>query len=136
MITKIKVISYIYRHHKSEILVFNHRDFPEAGTQVVGGSVEIGEDHISALVREVFEESGLIVLVEDFKKVGETQYQRKDKPELNHRYYFEMHSHGLPESWSHVVKSDGQDNGMVFEFFWLSIKAAKQKLDGSFGELL
>jgi 8-oxo-dGTP pyrophosphatase MutT (NUDIX family) len=138
LLVKIKVIAYIYRkrNDQTEVLVFSHADFPEAGIQVVGGTLEEGEDHILALVREILEESGLIVSANDFKKVGETQYQRKDKPELNHRHYFKMHSNGLPDKWSHIVKSTGLDNGMQFDFFWLSTKEAREILTGNFGELL
>ncbi len=133
---KTKVISYIYRNNKTEILVFTHQSFPEAGVQVVGGTLETGEEHIPALVREVFEESGLVVKASDFKKIGVTEYHRKDKPEINHRHYFEMESIGLPETWTHIVVSDGEDNGLLFDFFWLKVGEARSRLVGNFGELL
>lgn len=42
---KLKVYAYVTRHHPphTQVLVFGHMDFPEAGTQVPGGSVEEGE---------------------------------------------------------------------------------------------
>ncbi len=133
---KTKVISYIFRNAGREILVFDHADFPEAGTQVVGGTLEAGEDLRVALAREVLEESGLVIAPLAFSKVGETTYHRKDRPEVNFRHYFSYHSENLPDSWSHVVKSSGEDNAMVFDFFWLPIERAKSVLDGNFGELL
>ncbi|MBC7429794.1 MAG: NUDIX domain-containing protein [Bacteriovorax sp.] len=135
---KAKVIAYIFRmkNNQKEILVFAHKDFPEAGIQVIGGSVEKGEAFAFALVREILEESGLIVQESDFKKIGLTEYQRKDKLEINHRHYFEMISKDLPDSWTHIVVSDGEDNGLLFDFFWLSIHEAKEHLTGDFGELL
>lgn len=135
---KAKVIAYIFRMSKNqkELLVFTHRDFPEAGIQVVGGSVEKGEAFAAALVREILEESGLTFVETDLKKIGLTEYQRQDRLEINHRHYFEILSQGLPESWTHVVASDGQDNGLLFDFFWLSLREAKERLVGNFGELL
>jgi 8-oxo-dGTP pyrophosphatase MutT (NUDIX family) len=137
-IIKIKVISYIYRikNNKKELLVFTHVSFPEAGIQVVGGTVESGEDLKSALAREIFEESGLVINEIELVKIGQTEYFRKDKVEKNVRHYFEYHSQDLPDSWSHFVNSTGEDNGLCFNFYWLSCPEAKEQLTGSFGELL
>lgn len=133
---KIKVISYIFRNNKTEILVFDHRDFSEAGTQVVGGTVDPGEDLKTALVRELLEESGLVVQVSQVTKIGESTYNRSDKPEINFRHYFEVEIENLPDTWSHVVASDGEDDGLVFTFFWLPVEAARKVLTGNFGEKL
>lgn len=135
MITKTKVIAYIFRG-KSEILVFSHVDFPEAGLQVVGGTVETGEDFPSALSREILEESGLVIAPEELTKIGETVYKRKDREELNHRHYYSITKNDLPDRWKHIVHSEGEDNGLVFEFFWISLVEAITVLDGNFAELL
>jgi 8-oxo-dGTP diphosphatase len=136
MNTKLKVIAYIYRLQKSELLVFGHRDFPEAGIQVVGGTVEVNEDLKEALKREILEESGLNVEIAAMKKIGETEYLRKDRPEINLRHYYEIEVKGLSDSWSHTVQSDGEDDGMIFNFYWLPVEVAKKTLEGNFGELL
>ena len=136
---KNKVLAYIIRtkDFKTEVLVFTHRDYPEAETQVIGGTVDPGEDLIGALLREIFEESGLKLVKADIeKKLGETRYQRKDIPEINHRHYFLIHKNDLPDSWAHTVHSSGADNGMVFEFFWMKTQDAKVTLTGQMGELL
>ncbi len=139
MKTKTKVLAYITRYHnsKKEVLVFLHRDFPEAELQVVGGTVDPGEDKIPALLREIFEEAGLTFTEKDItKKIGETYYQRKDRPEVNHRHYYLIEKNDLPDSWAHTVHSEGEDNGMVFHFFWMESAVARQKLTGKMGELL
>ena len=136
---KTKVISYIFRTNKDsirEVLVFLHRDFPEAGIQVVGGTVDAGEELVPALLRELAEESGLTALASDCHFLGETTYYRKDIPEKNLRHYYEVKIGGLPDSWSHTVQSDGADNNMVFNFYWLSTEEAKRVLEGNFGECL
>jgi NADH pyrophosphatase NudC (nudix superfamily) len=55
-----KVLAYITRHNCAQLLVFDHRHSPEAGTQVPAGTVEVAESIEQALWREVEEESGLI----------------------------------------------------------------------------
>ncbi len=42
-----------------ELLVFRHRDFPDAGLQVPAGTTEEGEDPQAAALREVRGERGL-----------------------------------------------------------------------------
>jgi 8-oxo-dGTP pyrophosphatase MutT (NUDIX family) len=136
MKTKQKVLAYITRN-SSEVLVFLHRDHPEAGLQVPGGTVDPGEDLIEAIIREVFEESGLIINRADIaRKIGETDYQRQDIPEINHRHYFLIHTKDLPETWAHTVHSTGADDGLVFLYSWMETSRAKALLTGKMGELL
>lgn len=138
--TKQKVLAYITRNNNGrppEVLVFLHRDHPEAGLQVPGGTVDPGEDLIEAIIREVFEETGLQIKRADVvKKLGETSYQRKDIPEINQRHYFLVHIKELPDSWAHVVHSQGADDGLVFLYSWMEIKQARAELTGQMGELL
>ena len=47
-----KVLAYIVRG--DELLVFRHRDYPEAGLQVPAGTIEQGECSRSAVLREVY----------------------------------------------------------------------------------
>ena len=70
------------------------------------------------------------------KKWGETTYQRKDMAETNLRHYYGLEGRDLADSWSHTVVSDGLDNALVFDFFWMPISLAKSALTGNFGELL
>lgn len=135
---KYKVIAYFYRQKNTsrEILVFDHQDMPEAGTQVVGGTVEKNEDLKLALVREIKEEAGLEIDPFSLIFLNETIYDRKDRVERNFRTYFKINGSHLPESWSHRVISDGEDNGLIFNFYWISFDDAKKKLTGNFHECL
>lgn len=38
---------------RRQVLVFDHVEYPEAGTQVPGGSLEEGEEPLAGILREV-----------------------------------------------------------------------------------
>jgi ADP-ribose pyrophosphatase YjhB (NUDIX family) len=135
---KKKVLAYFYRNIDGikEVLVFDHQDMPEAGTQIVGGTVEANEDLKLALTREIFEEAGLSVEISELVFLAETVYKRKDRPEINQRSYFKISGEKLPNHWSHRVISDGEDNGLIFLFYWIPVDQAFEKLTGNFAECL
>ncbi len=136
---KKKVISYFLRHNNGEreLLVFNHRDYPDAGTQVVGGTVEAGENPIDTMVREIYEEAGLRIKTANLKYLGDSVYMRKDRLEVNERTYYMLQDQShLPDYWEHTVKSDGEDDGMVFCFYWINVKRAREILTGNFYEMI
>ena len=58
-----KVVAYITRERdgKEQLLVFTHRDYPEAGLQVPAGTVQPNEAAEDALHRELSEELGVLV---------------------------------------------------------------------------
>lgn len=58
---KRKVLAYLLRQQgdRTELLVFDHVDAPEAGTQVPAGTAEAEEPLAEAVLREAREESGL-----------------------------------------------------------------------------
>jgi 8-oxo-dGTP pyrophosphatase MutT (NUDIX family) len=116
---KHKVLIYLLRPAAgpSEVLVFQHRDYPEAGVQVPAGTVEPGEDVAATAYREVLEESGLgaerVHLVQKLTDFPEPQWQQ-------HRHVFLFRPLvPLPDTWSHTVHGHGEDEGMVFNFYWL-----------------
>ena len=51
----------VYAVRSGRLLVFTQPDFPEAGTQVPGGTIELGETAEAAARREFTEETGLAV---------------------------------------------------------------------------
>jgi 8-oxo-dGTP pyrophosphatase MutT (NUDIX family) len=93
------------------VLVFEHRDFPEAGTQVPAGTVHQDEDPAVAVVREVFEETGAEARV--VRGLGFTDaIAPRGEPRRN--YFFELETDEPRDTWEHIVQGGGEDEGMVF----------------------
>lgn len=117
-----RVVAYVTRERdgRRELLVFDHRDFPAAGTQVPAGRLEAGEDLEGGLLRELHEEAGL----EDVRVVrtlGEW-----DGAELGHgrgyrNHAYELEAPGAPDAWEHTVLGDGDDAGYVFRYRWVPL---------------
>lgn len=115
-----RVLAYVTRERDGDkqLLVFEHRDFPDAGLQVPAGRIEPGEELEPGLLRELEEESGL----------GNARVLRKfgtfSPHELPHgrrytNHAFELEAPDAPEAWEHVVAGDGDDAGLVFRYRWV-----------------
>jgi 8-oxo-dGTP pyrophosphatase MutT (NUDIX family) len=119
-----KVLVYLMRHccGQAQVLVFEHRDAPEAGIQVPAGSMLAGEAPEAAAYRELLEESGLsrdqVRLARKLAEAVEPENHCR-----RHAFLFEPHE-ALPHRWSHAVTGEGEDKGMVFEFYWLPASPA------------
>jgi 8-oxo-dGTP diphosphatase len=114
-----RVLAYATRERdgRRELLVFEHRDHPEAGTQVPAGRLERGEELVPGLLRELEEEAGLRD-VHVVRKLG--TYLPGQLPHggeyTNHAY--EVDTPGARDEWEHVVAGDGDDAGLVFRYRW------------------
>ncbi|WP_366248740.1 NUDIX domain-containing protein [Terribacillus aidingensis] len=120
-----KVLAYILsnRNNTYHMLVHEHMDFPEAGLQIPGGTVAPGENLLTALHREIFEESGLRDLP-DGELVASAPFLHPDKHELQHRHFFLiLIKQQLPDAWDHRVFGNGADNGLVFRYRWYDIQS-------------
>jgi 8-oxo-dGTP diphosphatase len=116
----LKVLAYITRtqNGQSQLLVFDHRDHPEAGIQVPAGTVDEGEPIEQALFREIEEESGL-TNVQLVRKLAE--YESQQWGTLRHIFHLTAPP-DVPDSWSHTVHGRGEDQGMVFEYRWIMLE--------------
>jgi 8-oxo-dGTP diphosphatase len=114
-----RVLAYVTRERdgRKELLVFDHRDHPEAGTQVPAGRLEPGEDLEAGLLRELAEESGLddARILRKFATYGPGELPH-GKSYTNHAY--ELEAASAPDEWDHTVVGDGDDAGLVFRFHW------------------
>jgi putative (di)nucleoside polyphosphate hydrolase len=116
-----KAYAYITReaNHASAVLVFRHRDYPEAGIQVPRGTVDSDEDPAATVVREVCEECGLC----EARLIGllarDVEAQPDDPARSWERFFFHLVAPTTSDEWEHTVIGEGEDNGLVFSFFWL-----------------
>jgi 8-oxo-dGTP diphosphatase len=123
VVKKRKVYAYIVQEH--ELVVVEHPDFPEAGIQVPGGTVEEGENLDTAVLREAFEETGLQGLAiahylgkheRDMRDYGKDEYQER------HFYHLSCTS-VIPQRWQHFERypSEGTEQLIRFELYRIPI---------------
>lgn len=128
---KQKVYAYLVRGE--ELLVFDHLDFPEAGTQVPGGSLEPGESIEEGALRELFEEAG--VVARPVRYLGAHPWWQESQGLWHERHILHLEPVGpLLDEWVHVVSHGAQDKGLRFRFFWILLAEAPGRLIASLGE--
>lgn len=123
---------YAYITYGNDILVFKQPEAPEAGIQVPGGTVEEGETHSQAALREAAEETGL----EGFKlvkKLGATQRLEtfgdgKTVKTIRHFYHLTVKERES-DTWDHM-ETQRNDGGppVRFSFSWMTFKEAQNAL--------
>lgn len=120
---KPKVYAYITRG--TSLLVFHHLDFPEAGIQIVGGTVEPGETIQTAVLREAAEETGLSGLVNPvFLGVQTYSLSAFHREEVHRRHYFHVRlQQNTPTSWRtfETHPSGGASEPIAFEHYWVEL---------------
>ena len=131
MLRRNKVYAYIIRGE--HLLVFHHVDFPEAGIQIPGGTVEEGEDPALAVLREAFEETGLESLQKVSYLGSDEWVMSKNNDEEMHYFRYSYHlicEQPVPDSWLHdeLYPSDGSPAPLTFEFYWLPVAEAASSL--------
>ncbi|EPD50346.1 hypothetical protein HMPREF1210_02917 [Paenisporosarcina sp. HGH0030] len=121
MKTKRKVLAYITKGQAPnlELLVFEHKEHPEAGLQVPAGTIEEDEQLIDALYREINEETGITRDNLSFiGKIHKYNYYPNGKGTVHERNFFHLGYAGDQQNWEHLVVCDGLDNGLTFQFRW------------------
>jgi 8-oxo-dGTP pyrophosphatase MutT (NUDIX family) len=114
------VHAYVTRERDGakQLLVFDHRDDPSAGTQVPAGRVDPGETLEECLLRELNEEAG----IEDGGIVRELEPPSWPSRYKNHAFEVRAPSHESTDTWEHVVHGDGDDAGLVFRYRWEAVR--------------
>lgn len=137
MLYKKKVYAYITREKEGimQLLVFTHRNMPEAGIQVPGGTVDEGEKLEIALLREVMEGSGLRHLcIERF--IDDYIIYVKEKQEYQKCHFFHMSLlTDVKDTWEHIVSAGEEDEGLTFCYKWIDITKCPM-LAGKQGEFV
>jgi 8-oxo-dGTP pyrophosphatase MutT (NUDIX family) len=133
-----RVLAYVTRERggRKELLVFEHRDHPDAGVQVPAGRVDPGESLEQCLRRELREEAGL----ERVRILREVPVRGAWVP----RSKYENHAFEVcpeadtPDSFEHVVQGDGDDAGLVFLYRWVPVEPGLELWggeDATYGQL-
>jgi 8-oxo-dGTP pyrophosphatase MutT (NUDIX family) len=135
---KPRVMAYIT--HGRRLLVFRQPDFPDAGVQVPGGSVNPGEPLDSAVLREAFEETGLAELKLN-AYLGDVRHDltARGRPYIQHRHYYHLTIDGeVLETWQHFETdpSEGDEERILFELFWADLPDGVPHLIADMGEML
>lgn len=120
----LKVLAYITRQQSGQpqLLVFDHHGLPEAGTQIPAGTVEPNEPIETALWREVEEEAGLTQNQLEFvAKLAE--FESAEWGTIRHVFHLKVTAE-LPETWTRQVSGGGEDEGMLFDYYWLPLAPA------------
>jgi len=126
---RVRVAVYVTRAGAAgpELLVFDHRDHPEAGTQVPAGGVTTGEEPAAAALREVAEETGL----RDVVLVGRLGVQHRPHPDTGQpretTFWHAATADGRP-GWAHTVSGSGADGGLVLRCWFLPVAAGTGRL--------
>ncbi len=127
-----KVLAYIV--HQGRLLIFRHRDVPEAGIQVPGGTLREGELPETAALREARAATGL----EQFqiiRLVGEQVrlMTSENMSQIHHRYFFLLKcDEAPPESWLRAEQpsSAGTPAALWLEFSWAKLPNSVPELSG------
>jgi 8-oxo-dGTP pyrophosphatase MutT (NUDIX family) len=92
----------IYGTWQGRVLVFDEPDFPDLALQVPGGTVEAGEDVVTAAAREFFEETGIAAPVQPrLLMQADYRFERDGQSILHHRHFFHLPLEGaFPEAGS------------------------------------
>lgn len=104
------------------LLVFRH---PLAGVQLPKGTIDPGETPAEAVLRELAEESGLVLDARALA-VGTFEIERLangfisgETPERQRWHVFLILPEApLPERWAHTAHGSPEEDGFVFDYFW------------------
>jgi len=121
LLTRLRVVAYVTRGR--ELLVFDHLDLPEAGTQVPAGRLDPGETLEEGLARELDEEVGIRARV--LRELGHVT-RRAGDGKVYESHYFQLETDDPRDAWEHVVRGNGDDAGLVFQCRFVPLEPAPE----------
>ena len=115
-------------------MVFDHVGVPQAGTQVPAGGVKADEDHEAAVLRELFEESG-ISAVRIVRKLGECWYVAERAPvpagyaeQVHHVFHLHLDEPTSDATWEWDECDGGDVAKWRYAYRWLDLDTAADAL--------
>lgn len=109
----------VYLVCRGRILTFEHCDYPEAGLQVPGGTVEEGESIVECAQRELFEESGLRSTAVPVVFNEYSFFPEWDEGVVHHRHLVSLFDDTIePAGFAHTVTKGAEDKGLRLNFSW------------------
>ena len=131
-----KGLVYVLRNRDDQLqlLVHDHRDAPEAGTQVPAGTIDPGESPAAAAARELFEESGLrLPHGTRLQLIRTYRWHNVATGRWNLRHVFVVRLDEPRDRWDHAITGHGDDRGMIFRYRWIPLADAERALCGDQG---
>jgi len=133
-----KVTAYITRggDGAAQLLVFRDPGHADFGLVVPGGTVQEHERLEEALLREIQEESGF-ASVRVLGYLGAVEYTGAGGTPVTRHYYHCAVEGPCPEVFTHVVRSQDEDDLWICHYFWLDLDPRRPpRLGGRLGERL
>lgn len=121
--------SYGFLTHGDRLCVFDHVEHAEAGTQVPGGGVDLGESMLDGALREVREETGFEAEV--LQQLDTIHDAEADAFVSAFRMRF---TGPVPETWDHGEFSYAEP--IAFRFRWVRIADAERILVPGFARFI
>ncbi len=118
--------AFAYITHENRLLVFEHVHHPEAGIQIPAGTIAEDETPETAVLREAYEETGLVNLnLEAFLGIHEHDRSQYGEEGVHVRHYFHLSCTGIvPESWEHREEDPSEgDEKPLFHLYWVNLDA-------------
>jgi len=105
------------------LLVFTHRDHPEAGVQIPGGTVEAHETPDQAVMREAFEETGITGLTFNAYLGKEVVHLAERHIWQEQNFYHLTYEQDTSRRWTHMERfpSEGDEAEIALELYWVEL---------------
>jgi 8-oxo-dGTP pyrophosphatase MutT (NUDIX family) len=124
-----KAYGYVTRikDGKIQVLVFQH-PITEAGIQIPKGTVNAEEETYNAVIREIEEETGLKNF--EVQNLIAEDFWENDDGEIHNRFFYKINVSNVPDEWDFEPTGGGDEEGLKFHYFWISLKDEVELIRG------